>query len=543
MTVLLMEEKQKVAISFTKELTAKEREVFTSDTCSFLHFVCSHFVDKLPALLAARRRRQAQLDSGEPLNFLEKTSYIRQSNWKINHIPQELCDRRAEHIGPVDPVSLIQGLNSPVAKVFVADFENNFLPTWENLLQAQRNLTKAIYRTLAFIDPKTGKPCQINPDPATLICRVRCLEREQPQVLFEGKAVPAALLDFALYFSRNYKMLQLQNAVPYFCLTKLHSYQEAAWWASIFRATEDLFGLARGSIKVTVMIETLPALFEMNEILFYLKEHAVALNFSWLSYLASSIKMLSHSSSQTFCDDPQQFVADPLFKNYSELVVKTCHRRGVLALSTLPTCLLFRNTTKDHQIAQSRKAARLSEIELGFDGGVVTLEEEAKWLLDNFKAKHGDKCHQLDRRHEPEQSVTAKALQSWCFGQCSEQGFTKQVRIALQCAAAWLDSKWYVMVDGQLEDQGSAELACILLWHWLSRSASLSTEKIACYDLFEHCLASEQALHKQNLGTLFNEALFLKAAHLVREVVRQDRQPHAFTFIGSQLLEAMDNDL
>ncbi|MGL5336920.1 MAG: hypothetical protein ACRC9R_12435 [Enterovibrio sp.] len=538
-----MEEKQKVAISFTKELTDKEQEVFDSDVCSFLHFICSHFVDKLPALLAARRRRQAQIDSGEHLNFLPQTSYLRQSNWKIINIPQELCDRRAEHIGPIDPVSLIQGLNSPVSRVFVADFENNFLPTWENLLQAQRNLTKAIYHTLAFIDPKSGKPCQINPDPATLICRVRCLEREQPQVLFDDKAVPAALLDFALYFSHNYKMLQLQNTVPYFCLSKLHSYQEAAWWASILRATEDLFGLARGSIKVTVMIETLPALFEMNEILFYLKEHAVALNFSWLSYLASSIKMLSHTAAQNFCDDPQQFVADPLFKNYSELFVKTCHRRGVLAISTLPTCLLFRNTTRDHQIAQQRKTARLTEIELGYDGCAVTLEEEAKWLLANFKEIQGDMCNQLERLHEPEQSITAKALQSWCFGTCSEQGFTKQVRIALQCAAAWLDSKWYVLVDGQLEDQSSAELACILLWHWLSRSASLSAQKFACYDLFEECLASEQALHKQNLGTLFNEALFLKAAELVREVVKQDRLPHTFTFIGSQFLEKLDSDL
>ncbi|MGL5291951.1 MAG: hypothetical protein ACRC9T_08515, partial [Vibrionaceae bacterium] len=142
-----------------------------------------------------------------------------------------------------------------------------------------------------------------------------------------------------------------------------------------------------------------------------------------------------------------------------------------------------------------------------------------------------------------EQNVTAQALQSWCFGPCSEQGFTKQVRIALQCAAAWLDSKWYVMVDGQLEDQSSAELACILLWHWLSRSASLSEEKFACYELFEHCLASEQALHKQNLGVLFNEALFLKAADLVREVVKQERLPHTFTFIGAQLLEVMDNPL
>lgn len=282
-------------LSLQVAITDAQQEILTTEALSFLEQLTDRFAAQVSDLLQAREQRQALIDNGQLPDFLPETQSIRDSDWQIQSIPKDLQDRRVEITGPVERKMVINALNANV-KVFMADFEDSFSPVWDEVIQGQRNLRDAILGSISYTNPTTGKHYQLKEDPAVLICRVRGLHLPEKHIYFNGMPIPGALLDFALYFYHNHRALLEKGSGPYFYLPKLQSHQEAAWWSQIFSFTEDLFELPRGTIKATVLIETLPAVFEMDEILYALKEHIVGLNCGRWDYIFSYIKTLKKLS-------------------------------------------------------------------------------------------------------------------------------------------------------------------------------------------------------------------------------------------------------
>lgn len=328
-------------LHFTQPLTEYQKEVVSDEAIQFLSSLVSKFAPRVKSLLEAREARQQEINDGQLPDFLPETQAIRDGDWTIRGIPADLQDRRLEITGPVERKMVINALNANV-KVFMADFEDSFAPAWDATIDGQINLRDAINGTIEYTNPGNGKEYRLNEDPAVLICRVRGLHLPEKHVLFNGEAIPGSLFDFALYFVNNYKNLLKKGSGPYFYLPKLQAHQEAAWWSDVFSFAEDEFGLARGTIKATVLIETLPAVFEMNEILHSLKDHIVALNCGRWDYIFSYIKTLRNYPDRILPDRQVVTMDKPFLNAYSRLLIRTCHRRGALAMGGMSASSLPR---------------------------------------------------------------------------------------------------------------------------------------------------------------------------------------------------------
>ena len=272
-------------LTFTQGFTAAERQVLTDDAVEFLADLVSNFTPQRNKLLAARACWQQKIDQGELPDFISETDSIRNGEWKIRGIPEDLRDRRVEITGPVERKMVINALNANV-KVFMADFEDSLAPSWDKVIDGQINLHDAVNGTISYTN-EAGKIYQLKPNPAVLIARVRGLHLPEKHVQWQGEAIPGGLFDFALYFFHNYRQLLAKGSGPYFYLPKTQSWQEAAWWSEVFSFAEDRFSLPRGTIKATVLIETLPAVFQMDEILYHLRDHIVGLNCGRWDYIIS----------------------------------------------------------------------------------------------------------------------------------------------------------------------------------------------------------------------------------------------------------------
>ncbi|GAB7216409.1 hypothetical protein OS42_30200 [Dickeya oryzae] len=315
---------------FTAALGDAERQILTTEAVDFLTALVSRFTSQRNHLLAERQVIQARIDSGELPGFISEMDSIKNSDWKIRGIPNDLLDRRVEITGPVERKMVINALNANV-KVFMADFEDSLAPSWSKVIEGQINLRDAVRGSIAYTN-EAGKIYQLKPNPAVLICRVRGLHLPEKHVLWNDEPIPGSLFDFALYFFHNYRQLLAKGSGPYFYLPKTQSWQEAAWWSEVFSYTEDQFGLARGTIKATVLIETLPAVFQMDEILYHLRDHIVGLNCGRWDYIFSYIKTLKNHPDRVLPDRQSVTMDKPFLSAYSRLLIKTCHRRGAFAM-------------------------------------------------------------------------------------------------------------------------------------------------------------------------------------------------------------------
>jgi malate synthase len=443
---------------------ATSAEILTPEALGFVGELHRRFEPRRLELLAARVERQKRLDAGELPDFLPETRDVREGDWRVAPVPGDLLDRRVEITGPVDRKMVINALNSG-ARCFMADFEDANSPTWRNCLEGQANLTDAIERR---IELDTGeKTYSLNDEIATLIVRPRgwhLVERHLP-----SGPVSASLFDFGLYMHRNAQRLLDHGTGPYLYLPKLESHLEARLWADVFVFAEDELGLDRGTIKATVLIETILAAFEMDEILFELREHSAGLNAGRWDYIFSIIKKFRGRPEFVLPDRAQVTMTVPFMHAYSELLVKTCHRRGAHAMGGMAAFVPSRRDAEVNERALEKvREDKEREAGAGFDGTWVAHPDLVPVALDEFDRVLGERANQVERLRD-QVDVAAVDLLDVAVpgGEITEAGVANDVSIGLRYLESWLRGVGAVALDNLMEDAATAEISRSQIWQWL----------------------------------------------------------------------------
>jgi malate synthase len=445
----------------------KYSEVLTAEAIEFVARLHRKFNPKREELLARRVEQQARLDAGAALDFLSETRAVREDEWRVAPVPQDLQDRRVEITGPVERKMIINALNSG-AKVFMADFEDANSPTWRNVIEGQLNLTDAIERTIEHRGPE-GKIYRLKHQIATLFVRPRGWHLLEKHFLVDGRPVSASLFDFGLYFFHNAVRLLARGTGPYFYLPKLESHLEARLWNDVFNYAQDALGINRGTIKATVLIETLPAAFEMEEILYELKEHSAGLNAGRWDYIFSAIKKFRTRPEFILPDRQQVTMAVPFMRAYTELLVRTCHRREAHAIGGMAAFVPSRRDQQVNEIAFAKvKEDKVREATAGFDGTWVAHPDLVAVAEEVFSQVLGAASNQVDRKRE-DVEVTPGALQDIgvAHGEITEAGLRNNVAVALQYLECWLRGIGAVAIYNLMEDAATAEISRSQIWQWI----------------------------------------------------------------------------
>lgn len=518
------------------ELAPEHQEIFPLEAQTFLSFLCAQFSERVDSLLEEREQKQLRIDAGELPDFLSETQDIREGSWKILGIPQDLQDRRVEITGPTDRKMVINALNANV-KVFMADFEDSMSPAWGKVLDGQVNLRDAVNGDISYTNESNGKQYQLSDDPAVLICRVRGLHLKEKHVEFNGQIIPGALFDFALYFYNNYKTLLKKGSGPYFYIPKLQSHQEAKWWSDVFHFTEDFFGLDTGTIKATVLIETLPAVFEMDEILFNLKEHIVGLNCGRWDYIFSYIKTLRNHPDRILPDRQVVTMDKPFLKAYSQLLVKTCHRRGAFAMGGMAAFIPAKDPQVNQQVLDKVLGDKSLEANNGHDGTWVAHPGLADTAMSVFDQKLGERTNQLNVLRKDDSPITAQVLLAPCDGAITEQGMRHNIRVALQYIEAWISGNGCVPIYGLMEDAATAEISRASIWQWIQHEQKLDNGQVVTKSLFESYLTEEIQVVRQEVGEQrFINGRFEEASALMSELTTSDELTNFLTVPGYDYL-------
>ncbi|GAA5647233.1 MULTISPECIES: malate synthase A [Vibrio] len=518
-------------------LSSQHQAIFPVEAQTFLSQLCSKFASRVDELLEAREQRQLHIDQGELPDFLSDTQDIREGSWKILGIPADLQDRRVEITGPTERKMVINALNANV-KVFMADFEDSMAPAWDKMLDGQINLRDAVDGTISYTNPDNGKQYQLSDDPAVLICRVRGLHLKEKHVTFAGQIIPGALFDFALYFFNNYRALLAKGSGPYFYLPKLQSHHEAKWWSEVFHFTEDYFGLDTGTIKATVLIETLPAVFEMDEILFSLKEHIVGLNCGRWDYIFSYIKTLKNHPDRVLPDRQVVTMDKPFLNAYSRLLVRTCHRRGAFAMGGMAAFIPAKDPQVNQQVLDKIRHDKQLEADNGHDGTWVAHPGLADTAMAVFDQALGGRSNQLEVSRDTDEPVSAQQLLAPCEGPRSEAGMRHNIRVALQYIEAWISGNGCVPIYGMMEDAATAEISRASIWQWIKHGKELDNGQVVTKALFEQYLTEEIEIVKQELGAeRFDNGRFAEAAQLMSRLTTSDELSNFLTIPGYDYLD------
>ncbi len=439
-------------------------EILTPAARAFLTDLHLRFEPTRQALLAARRERQARFDAGELPDFLPETRAIRESDWRVAEIPEALRDRRVEITGPVDRKMIINALNSG-ARVFMADFEDSSSPTWTNMIEGQINLRDAVAGTIEFTSPE-GKRYALGRELATLIVRPRGWHLDEKHARVDSHAIAGALFDFGLFAFHNAKTQAAAGRGPFFYLPKMQSHREAALWNEVMEFTEARLGLTPGTIKATVLIETLPAVFEMHEILHALRSRIVGLNCGRWDYIFSYLKTFRAHRDRVLPERGQVTMAVPFLKHYSELLIQTCHRRGAFAMGGMAAQIPISGDDLANQKALERvRADKLREVQAGHDGTWVAhpgLIPVARAIFD----QHMPGPNQLERLRD-DVRVTRDDLIGAPAGTITRAGFLNNIDVCVRYLAAWLDGLGCVPIHHLMEDAATAEISRAQLWQWL----------------------------------------------------------------------------
>lgn len=513
--------------------------IFTEGAIALLESLCREFGDEVPVLLAKRKDKQARIDKGALPDFLPETRAIRDGVWQIRGIPQDLLDRRVEITGPVERKMVINALNAN-AKVFMADFEDSLAPSWHKVIEGQINLRDAVRGDIEYTAPETGKHYKLGPNPAVLICRVRGLHLKEKHVEFNGQAIPGSLFDFALYFYHNYRQLLAKGSGPYFYIPKLESHIEARWWAKVFAFVEERFCLQAGTIKCTCLIETLPAVFEMDEILYELRSNIVALNCGRWDYIFSYIKTLKRHSDRVLPDRQAVTMDTPFLSAYSRLLIKTCHKRGALAMGGMAAFIPAKDPAQNEAVLQRVRRDKELEARNGHDGTWVAHPGLADTAMGIFNEYIGqDHSNQLHITRDVDAPILAAELLKTCDGERTEQGMRLNIRIALQYLEAWISGNGCVPIYGLMEDAATAEISRASIWQWIQHGKSLSNGKLVTKQLFRDMLVEELANVKQEVGSdRFTHGKFTQAAVLLEDITTSDELVDFLTLPGYEMLTA-----
>ncbi len=477
-------------ISILGPVTPEYAEILTPQAIAFVAKLAREFGPTRKALLRRRAERQAELDAGKLPDFLPETAHIRASDWKVAPIPADLQDRRVEITGPTDRKMIINALNSG-ANVFMADFEDANSPTWANMVQGQINLRDAIRRTITYTSPE-GKRYALNEKVAVLFARPRGWHLVEKHMLVDGEPVPASLFDFGLYFFHNARELLERGTGPYFYLPKLESHLEARLWNDVFNMAQDELGIPRGTIRATVLIETILAAFEEDEILWELRDHSAGLNCGRWDYIFSVIKKFRNRPDFCLADRSLITMTTPFMRAYSLNTIKTCHRRGIHAMGGMAAQIPIKNNPEANEQALAKvRADKAREAADGHDGTWVAHPGLVQTALEEFN-KAMPTPNQIHRLRE-DVNVTADDLLA--FGPekpVTEHGLRWNINVGLQYLGAWLGGTGAVPIFNLMEDAATCEISRAQVWQWIvSPKGVLEDGRKVTLELFRQVMAEE----------------------------------------------------
>jgi len=491
--------------------------ILAPDALVFVADLTRRFGSRIKALLAAREARQRELDSGQLPDFLAETRSIRERDWQVTSIPTDLVDRRVEITGPTDRKMIINALNSG-ARVFMADCEDSLTPTWANVIEGQINLRDAAARSIEFTSPE-GKRYALNPTIATLIVRPRGWHLREKHLRVDGAPAPGAFVDFGLYLFHNNAELKRQGTGPYFYLPKLENHLEARLWADVFRHAEATLGLASQTIKATVLIETILAAFEMDEILWELRDYIVGLNCGRWDYIFSFIKKFSRRPDFVLPDRGQVTMSTHFLRSYSRLLIKTCHRRGAFAMGGMAAQIPIKGDPQANDEALAKvRADKEREAGDGHDGTWVAhpgLVPVAREVFDRFMPTPNQLHRRLDNIH-----VSAADLLTIPAGTITEAGLRNNVNVSIQYMAAWLGGLGCVPIHNLMEDAATAEIARSQIWQWIRHPGGrLDDGRKVTIELFREATREELAGIRAEVGDrTFGSGHYEEAARLLDRI-------------------------
>jgi malate synthase len=454
-------------VELRASLEGRAEEILTEDALEFVAGLHRRFNRRREQLLLARVERQERIAAGELPDFLPETRELREADWRVDPAPPDLQDRRVEITGPVERKMMINALNSG-ARCFMADFEDANSPTWENCVQGQVNLIDAIERTIELTTPE-GKDYRLNEQTAVLIVRPRGWHLPERHVLVDGESISASLFDFGLYLFHCGRSLLDRGSGPYFYLPKLESHLEARLWNDVFVAAQEELAMERGTIKATVLIETILAAFEMDEILYELREHAVGLNAGRWDYIFSIIKKFRDRPDFVLPDRAQVTMTVPFMRAYTELLVRTCHGRGAHAMGGMAAFVPSRKDPDVNATAIAKvREDKEREANDGFDGTWVAHPDLVPVATEVFDAVLGDRPNQVGRRRD-DVSVEAGDLLDVRVpgGEVTEDGIQDNVSIGLQYLESWLRGVGAAAINNLMEDAATAEISRAQIWQWI----------------------------------------------------------------------------
>jgi malate synthase len=472
--------------------------VLTVEAVEFLALLHRNFEKRRQGLMDRRAARQAQFDEGALPDFLPETRELREANWAIGTIPADLLDRRVEITGPTDRKMIINALNSG-APVFMTDFEDSNSPTFANMIEGQINLIDRWQGELDFTDPQSGKHYSLKPDPAVLIVRPRGWHLVEKHLTVDGEPMAGALFDFGLYFFHNAKAALEAGSGPYFYLPKMETHREAQLWNDVFIAAQERLGLPKGTIKATVLIETLPAAFEMDEILFSLKDHITGLNCGRWDYIFSFIKTLKSHGDYLLPDRSQVVMSKAFLAAYSNLLIKTCHRRGAYAMGGMAAQIPNRKDAAANEAAFAKvRADKEREARNGHDGTWVAHPDLVPVAMEVFARLMASK----NQLHVKREDVTASQadLLHVHEGTRTEAGFRENIRVGVQYLEAWLRGRGAVPLYDLMEDAATAEISRSQIWQWIHYGARLDSGVTVDQKFFERCLSEEMSRVRNEIG-------------------------------------------
>jgi malate synthase len=503
--------------------TAHQREILTPDALAFIAGLQRQFNPTRERLLAARAERQATLDAGELPGFLSETRSVREGEWQVAPAPRDLEDRRVEITGPVDRKMIINALNSG-ARVFMADFEDATSPAWNNLVEGQANLIDAIERSINFANPD-GRVYRLNDDAATLLVRPRGWHLPENHVLVDGQPISGSLFDFGLYIFHNGRRLLEKGSGPYFYLPKLESHLEARLWNDVFLSAQDQLGIPRGSIKATVLIETILAAFEMEEILYELREHSAGLNAGRWDYIFSVIKKFRTRPEFVLPDRTQVTMTVPFMRAYTELLVKTCHKRGAHAIGGMAAFIPSRRDAAVNEVALARvREDKEREAGDGCDGTWVAHPDLVPVAMASFDAILGRHPNQIERRRDDVTTSAADLLNVRVpSGTITEAGVRTNVSVAIQYLESWLRGVGAAAINNLMEDAATAEISRSQIWQWRRHGVRLDDGRPVTADLVRQIQAEELERIEGSIGTdSYTAGRFEEAASLFEQVALSD---------------------
>jgi len=505
-------------VKFSTEVENNFKDVLTEGALAFLLKLHQKFNEKRLDLLDRRRLQQQIFDQGNFPEFPKETDHIRNSNWTAAPLPYDLLDRRVEITGPVDRKMIINALNSD-AKIFMADLEDSNSPTWSNVMEGQQNLRDAVNKTITFENPLNGKKYQLKNKTAVLLVRPRGLHLNEKHILFDGQQLSASLVDFGLYFYHNAKQLMEGGSGPYFYLPKLEHYLEARWWNEIFVFSQAYLNIPQNTIKATVLIETITASFQIDEIIYELKDHMAGLNCGRWDYIFSFIKKFRNHPNFIVPNRDQVTMASPFMEAYSLRVIQRCHKRNVHAIGGMAAQIPVKNDDKANEIAFNKvKLDKEREVKNGHDGTWVAHPGLVKVALDIFD-KHMSTKNQIDNKRT-DFYISEKQLIEIPQGTITEVGVRKNINVGILYIESWLMGVGAAALYNLMEDAATAEISRTQIWQWLHQEVKLEDGRKFTIEMYIQLLEEEIINIKNMLGEeRFNNGKFNLAIEIFDKLV------------------------